>query len=161
MIIALLGVTASLIPAAATYAWVESPIRFSKRLQRVPQRVLAGAAIAAVAAIGLAAMSANIADALRAARFAPMLAARSELPRVYGDKCHVFHAALSSPECVYGALGSDTTIVLFGDSHAAQWFPALDSIAAVRQWRARVPNQGRLCAGASSRLQRRTRALVR
>ena len=34
----------------------------------------------------------------------------------------------------YGAR-RDTTVVLFGDSHAAQWFPAMDSIAHRRGWR--------------------------
>jgi hypothetical protein len=37
-------------------------------------------------------------------------------------------AALSArvaevPECVYGNPSSKTTVVLFGDSHAMQWFP--------------------------------------
>lgn len=41
----------------------------------------------------------------------------------------------TSPACVYGAVASDTTLVLFGDSHAAQWFPALEQVAARRRWR--------------------------
>jgi hypothetical protein len=40
-----------------------------------------------------------------------------------------------SPACVYGDPGSSTTVVLFGDSHAAQWFPALERIATDRGWR--------------------------
>ena len=43
--------------------------------------------------------------------------------------------AAQSPSCVYGASHADTTVVLFGDSHAAQWFPAIDSIARRRGWR--------------------------
>ena len=35
----------------------------------------------------------------------------------------------------YPPVASTTTIVLFGDSHAAQWFPALDQIATQRHWR--------------------------
>ena len=31
--------------------------------------------------------------------------------------------------CVYGDTGSATSIVLFGDSHALQWFPAIDNLA--------------------------------
>ena len=40
-----------------------------------------------------------------------------------------------SPPCVFGDPGSTTTVVLFGDSHAHQWFPALNRIAAQRHWR--------------------------
>ena len=37
--------------------------------------------------------------------------------------------------CVFGNASSDTRIVLFGDSHAAQWFPALHQIVEERGWR--------------------------
>ena len=37
--------------------------------------------------------------------------------------------------CQFGDTNSKTTIVLFGDSHAAQWFPAVDAIANRRKWR--------------------------
>ncbi|GAA2311348.1 SGNH hydrolase domain-containing protein [Streptomyces kunmingensis] len=59
-------------------------------------------------------------------------AARSE---VYGDGCHVGLASVEVPSCVYGDPASDTTVVLFGDSHAAQWFPALERLARERHWR--------------------------
>jgi hypothetical protein len=36
---------------------------------------------------------------------------------------------------VYGSGRSATTIVLFGDSHAAQWFAAFDPVATARRWR--------------------------
>jgi len=35
----------------------------------------------------------------------------------------------SATSCVFGDTSSSTTIVLFGDSHAAMWLPALDQIA--------------------------------
>ena len=52
----------------------------------------------------------------------------------YGDGCQVPLLAVESPECRYGPARNDTTVVLFGDSHAAQWFPALDSVASMRGW---------------------------
>ncbi|MER6345297.1 acyltransferase family protein [Streptomyces sp. NPDC001595] len=54
---------------------------------------------------------------------------------VYRDSCHVSYAATRSPECVYGDRTSDTVVVLFGDSHAAQWFPALDRISRENGWK--------------------------
>ena len=60
----------------------------------------------------------------------PSLAAvRSDAPRVYADGCHLDTATTTSGPCAYGVVDSPTTVVLFGDSHAAQWFPALERIA--------------------------------
>jgi hypothetical protein len=39
------------------------------------------------------------------------------------------------PDCVYGDPSSPTVVVLFGDSHAAEWFPALARLATDRDWR--------------------------
>jgi len=57
-------------------------------------------------------------------------------PRVYDDGCHLESGPTAAPDgCVYGDPAAATTTVLFGDSHAAQWFPALDRIALQRHWR--------------------------
>ena len=53
----------------------------------------------------------------------------TEQPAVYGDGCHVNYGESLSEECAYGLIGSAKKIVLFGDSHAAQWFPSLEKIA--------------------------------
>jgi peptidoglycan/LPS O-acetylase OafA/YrhL len=50
-------------------------------------------------------------------------------PAVYGDGCHVNYGEIESGDCRYGAIGSATKIVLYGDSHAAQWFPSLEKLA--------------------------------
>jgi hypothetical protein len=50
-------------------------------------------------------------------------------PIVYDDGCHVNNGETQSPDCTYGEKGAKRKIVLFGDSHAAQWFPALEEIA--------------------------------
>jgi peptidoglycan/LPS O-acetylase OafA/YrhL len=49
-------------------------------------------------------------------------------PKSYSDGCHVSFGTTRSPNCEYGDLSADKTIVLYGDSHAAQWLPALDLI---------------------------------
>ena len=38
-------------------------------------------------------------------------------------------------ECVFADKGSNTTVLLFGDSHAGHWFSAVNSIAEGRHWR--------------------------
>ena len=50
-------------------------------------------------------------------------------PLVYEDGCHANYAQTISNKCEYANLKSDKTMVLYGDSHAAQWFPALVEIA--------------------------------
>jgi plasmid stabilization system protein ParE len=39
------------------------------------------------------------------------------------------------PDCVYGDATAPFTVALVGDSHAAQWFPALARVAGQRHWR--------------------------
>jgi peptidoglycan/LPS O-acetylase OafA/YrhL len=39
-----------------------------------------------------------------------------------------------TPSCTFGPAGASTHVVLFGDSHALQWFPALQEVARVRGW---------------------------
>ena len=56
-------------------------------------------------------------------------------PAVYGDNCHVNYGETKSGYCTYGDKTSSTTIVLYGDSHAAQWFPALEQLAIQKQFK--------------------------
>lgn len=53
-------------------------------------------------------------------------AKRGDVPRNYHDDCHVPIEGRSNAlePCVYGSGGP--TLALFGDSHAAQWLPALE-----------------------------------
>jgi peptidoglycan/LPS O-acetylase OafA/YrhL len=64
-----------------------------------------------------------------------ILAARDDVTRTFGDGCHLNQLSTTIPECAYGATGSATTVVLMGDSHANQWFPAIEWLAKTRGWR--------------------------
>jgi hypothetical protein len=48
------------------------------------------------------------------------------------DGCHIHVGETISPKCEYGDISSTKTLVLYGDSHAAQWLPALDLIGKKR-----------------------------
>ena len=61
--------------------------------------------------------------------------ASGDLPTIYTNGCHLDAAVTTPPPCVFGDTASSTTIALFGDSHAAQWFPALNDIATRHHWR--------------------------
>jgi hypothetical protein len=54
----------------------------------------------------------------------------------YADHCHVQqNQVTTTAPCIYGDTHSKTTVVLFGDSHALAWFPALNALAKVRHWK--------------------------
>lgn len=53
----------------------------------------------------------------------------------YSDECDVTRAATSSSACVHGNPHADRTVVVYGDSHAAMWIPALDIIGKQADWR--------------------------
>jgi peptidoglycan/LPS O-acetylase OafA/YrhL len=149
---------ASLLPAWLTFRWIEEPLRRSTLHARRPRLTLAAglAGPALAVAIGVA-LSASLpsppALAAGAAEGAPQLQRTHEVQRratalrprprdagddrgrAYYDGCLVDERARTSPPCVYGDRDSATTVVLFGDSHAMVWFPALERIAERRGWR--------------------------
>lgn len=63
-------------------------------------------------------------------------AAPRDYPEPYLDGCHVQQGRAPGPAtCLYGNAASRTTIVLFGDSHALSWFPAVQRLANQQGWR--------------------------
>ena len=63
------------------------------------------------------------------------LTARDDLPDVYRDGCFAEGPDSTVRTCVYGDRGSAYTVALVGDSHAGNWIPALQAIAAEKKWR--------------------------
>jgi hypothetical protein len=68
----------------------------------------------------------------------PLSEVGKDFPAPWGDGCLLEWTPIEHPECVAGDPGSPVTVALFGDSHAAQWFPALEQIADRRHWRLRT-----------------------
>jgi hypothetical protein len=56
-------------------------------------------------------------------------------PPNYDDECHADTLDPELHTCTYGVDDSDTTVVLFGDSHALQWQPGLEVAALENGWR--------------------------
>ena len=61
--------------------------------------------------------------------------AGDDVADVYGDGCHQDQEHAEVLTCTYGDQSSDTRIALVGDSHAAQWEPALRLLAEENGWR--------------------------
>ena len=55
--------------------------------------------------------------------------ASADLPTPEEDGCLDGYTDAVVHSCVFGDTASATSIVLFGDSHALQWFPAIDNLA--------------------------------
>ncbi len=126
----------ALLLAAIARALVEDPIRFSPAIASRPQLTLALAAALTIASlVGVRAWRhAVVLDAAEPDQIR-FLAARDDHPAIYANGCHVDIARSRPTTCSFGDPGASTTVALFGDSHAAQWFPALDVIAKAKRWR--------------------------
>jgi hypothetical protein len=61
-------------------------------------------------------------------------AAATDRAPVYQDGCINYSGDDRVHVCRYGSPSARTTIALFGDSHAAQWLPALEAVAQTRGW---------------------------
>ena len=105
--------------------FVERPFRFKKRFAlTLPQW---GIAILIGSVLSYGALAASAATTPRIDRSVPV---------TYTDGCHLsFGKAWPLGVCAYGDVTSPTEIILAGDSHAAQWFPALQRIARDRKWK--------------------------
>ncbi|MBZ9661686.1 acyltransferase [Mesorhizobium sp. ESP-6-4] len=65
----------------------------------------------------------------------PLSKIGSDVPVIYRMKCHQQQKGTDATGCQLGDPAGTRTIVVMGDSHAAQWVPAVDKIAKDRKWR--------------------------
>ena len=123
----------ALLLAWVTFLCVEHPIRSSKALARRPRLSLGLAA-------GVTAISLSVAWHARtlAARDSDTPVQRSlASAREDGGPTGCLLGTMQSTliDCAVGDTNAGTTIVLFGDSHAFQWLPAMEPIAKERHWK--------------------------
>lgn len=160
---ATLLIAVACVPVAwALYRWVERPAQSWRPLASSrPRKTLlaAGAAsvlILAISAAGIVStgrMDLSTQNAASPAAFesppeytafvpsniTPELAqAAKSNPEIYEDGCHVDEAVREPNGCEFGDNMSAPLVELFGDSHAAQWFPALSVLAEEGRIRLRV-----------------------
>lgn len=116
-----------LILSGLTHRFVEEPLRNQKWGPKKTFKFV-GLGTATCAVLGLAIyFSFNNSMTLSTGKTYSLDQIRSN-PVNYSDGCHVHRGVTNSPKCQYGDPFGKKTIVLYGDSHAAQWLPALDII---------------------------------
>ena len=138
-LVAAAGVAVSLGLARLTYVFVENPVRHHPVLRVRPARTFILALMLTAGTIGIAAAgwfasSGGLESDIRR----KMEQASRDRPRLYDDRCFASALDVEPPECIYGAAGGRHTVVLVGDSHAAQWFPAIERLALENGWRLAV-----------------------
>jgi len=62
-------------------------------------------------------------------------AARDDRAEVFRNGCTAGHGDVENPVCEFGDVASDVSIVLFGDSHMAHWFPAFEEAGRQNGWK--------------------------
>lgn len=72
----------------------------------------------------------------------PLLSAKYDTSIVYENDCHQYYDTEVKRGCVFGDPEGGFTIAVWGDSHAAQWFEALDAISKENGWRMLSITQG-------------------
>ncbi len=157
-------VLVSLVPTVASHHLVEDPLRHWHALVRARGGLALGSfcmGTAVLAGFLLVALQPSLAelpvsraqgaealhleaspqDHAKALRPSP-LNARANVPAPFNQGCMVGTEGTKSDHCVYGDPRGKHTVFLFGDSHALQWFPALQIIARRHRWRLVVLTKG-------------------
>lgn len=134
---ALLALPVSLAIASIVFSRFEDPIRRGRTWPSPPGRSLAGgaAAIAAVLVGSAAFARMPVLGGASAELIAALKRAAKDHGPNYADKCHRGYDDTTQPACSYGNRAGAHRVVLFGDSHAAQWFAPVDAAAKAAGWR--------------------------
>jgi peptidoglycan/LPS O-acetylase OafA/YrhL len=130
--------------AEAAYRWVEAPARWRWGRAARPSRVLLAGALGSGAVVALGAAVHWMAEEgvrpelarsvpRRADGLPPLKQTLTDLPAVYAMGCHLdMKEERPPPFCRLGTVPEGPAALLFGDSHAAQWVPAVLPVAAGR-----------------------------
>jgi len=131
----ILCIVLTIVLAHFTSKYIEQPIRHKNVSGRKIYQFFVGTTVISLVAGLLIASTSSSMIKVKGTDYSFNLVDVMQKPAVYGDNCHSNYGENESGECTYGDLNSSTTIVLYGDSHAAQWFPALLELANERNFK--------------------------
>jgi peptidoglycan/LPS O-acetylase OafA/YrhL len=127
-------VAVAVLLSAVTHVVIENPIRFSTYLAPRSKTSLAiGGAFMAICLCGFAVWQSTI---HRSEQFQRFYRVSKDIPSMYAMGCETALTESKPKMCTFGdASNGQKTVVLFGDSHAAQWFQAVKDIAETQHWK--------------------------
>ena len=131
-----LAAAGSLLAAALTFRLLERPVRQNEYLIARPALCLCAAVGAAV--VGAAATSAvtRYADVeAKGSAMMPITSAIADVADLPREQCVSLGQSVAVKTCGFGDQSARDVVVLFGDSHAMQWFNPLNAVAKARHWR--------------------------
>jgi peptidoglycan/LPS O-acetylase OafA/YrhL len=132
------AIALSFLLAAAMYVSIEKPIRTMPALVASKRKTLAfGTLLIAVGALTGFALRTFGPDQIVVGPgiYASAEAINRDRAVIYDDGCLVRQDDAQVGKCEYGSPSGTKSVVLFGDSHAANWFPALEAAARSEGWR--------------------------
>jgi len=126
---------AALVVAAVAHYLVENPLRFQPRLVRSPILSLGFGGVLMALSLSAAFLSLRFAARLATEpAMQPITAAVNDIADMERERCVSLAQATEVKTCSFGLAASPTTIVLFGDSHAIQWFNPMRLMAERHGW---------------------------
>jgi peptidoglycan/LPS O-acetylase OafA/YrhL len=132
----LVAVMVALLAAFLTQHAIENPVRFNRRLMSRPVLCLGLAGVLMVVSLSISLGSYRLSKSRELVPGQRMLQALvDEFSPLSNSGCIANFGETHAHPCVFGDKQSDTTVALFGDSHAAHWFPAFEKIAQERKWK--------------------------
>jgi peptidoglycan/LPS O-acetylase OafA/YrhL len=135
----LVAVAAALVIAYLTNRFIENPIRFNAYLVKHPAGSLSLGGGLAAACLLAAVLSLHFADHLATEPgMKQLMAAHDDVAPISRQDCVSRDGSAEIKICSFGATESPVTVVLFGDSHALQWFGAVRDVAATHHWALRT-----------------------
>lgn len=128
------SVIVSFVLAVLTTRLVEDPVR---RLSGVSHgRVfMLTLIVTAVTLAGFAAIRYSAGATAQSPAQTVFEESRLDLAQIYAEDCHIEYASTEPVQCTFAATEADKTVVLFGDSHAAHWFAAVEHYALQNNYR--------------------------
>ncbi|HET8730402.1 MAG TPA: acyltransferase family protein [Moraxellaceae bacterium] len=124
-----------LLLAHASFKWIEHPVRTMPRFRRAIPAFGLAVAITGGGALILLGASHSAETLSDSPPYKSIMAALDDAPIIYHYKCDSWADDSLLVECQAGVATSPRTMVLLGDSHAGQWFSALNAIAQRQGWR--------------------------
>ena len=118
----------TLVFADQTHRWIEEPLRHARlSINQILRLGVLATTLSLLVGISIYSTYTDTLNISSGKSF--KLSQVLQKPLVYNDGCHVNNGETKSGLCTYGVPGAKVKVVLFGDSHAAQWFPALEKLA--------------------------------